>query len=72
VLQRICISIKKLLDKMPYIIIFNHLERARNQAGLLLEQKIRKKIEKNLMHHYQKQYSSASGFMMDRYTLTTA
>jgi hypothetical protein len=72
VLQRICLSIRKILDKMPYMIIFNHLERARNQAGLLLEQRRRKEIEKNLMHQYQKQYYSLSGFMMDRYSLITA
>jgi hypothetical protein len=76
VLQRICASIRKLLDRMPYMIIFNHLERARNQAGLmldlLLEQRRRKEIEKNLMHQYQKQYYSAGGFMADRYSLVTA
>ena len=72
VLQRICTSIRKLLDKMPYLIIFNHLERARNQAGLLLEQRRRKEIEKNLMHQYQKQYCSVSGFMMDHHSLATA
>ncbi|HEY3095144.1 MAG TPA: hypothetical protein VGJ42_05235 [Nitrososphaera sp.] len=65
VLQRICMSIRKVLDKMPYMIIFNHLERARNQAGLLLEQRSRKEIEKKLMHRYQKQYYSVSGFIMD-------
>ncbi|AFU58377.1 hypothetical protein Ngar_c14410 [Candidatus Nitrososphaera gargensis Ga9.2] len=66
VLQRICTSIRKLLDRMPYMIIFNYLERARNHAGLLLERRRRKEIEEDLMHRYQKQYyySSASGFMM--------
>src|SRR4029077_10786662 len=49
VLQRICMSIRRILDKMPYVIIFNHLERGRNQAGLLLDQKRRKEIEKNLI-----------------------
>jgi hypothetical protein len=72
VLQRICTSIRKLLDKMPYMIVFNHLERARNQAGLLLEQRRRKEIEKNLMHQYQKQYYGVSGFMMKHYSLATA
>jgi hypothetical protein len=67
VLRRICESIRKLLDKMPHMIIFNHLERARNHAGLLIEQRRRKEIEKNLMHRYQKQYYSVSGFMMDEY-----
>jgi hypothetical protein len=34
-LQRICAAIRKLLEKMAYMKIFNHLERARNIAGLL-------------------------------------
>lgn len=72
VLQRICTSIRKLLDRRAYMIIFNHLERARNQAGLLLEQRRRKEIEKCLMHQYQKQYYTVSGFMMDQYSLVTA
>jgi hypothetical protein len=72
VLQRICMSIRKVLDKMPYMIIFNHLERARNQAGLLLERRRRKEIEKKLMHRDQKQYYSVSGFILDHYRLATA
>jgi hypothetical protein len=72
VLQRICASIRKLMDKIPYMVIFNHLERAQNQAGLLLEQRRRKEIEKKLMHQYQKQYYSVSGFIMDQYRLATA
>ena len=72
VLQRICTSIRKLLERMAYMIIFNHLERARNHAGLLLERRRRKEIEKDLMHEYQKQYYSATGFMVDRYSLATA
>jgi len=71
-LQRICSAIKKLLDKMAYMIIFNHLERARNHAGLLLEQRRRKEIEKYMMYQYQKQYYGSGGFMMDPYGLTTA
>jgi hypothetical protein len=72
VLQRICMSIRKLLDKMAYVIIFKHLERAKNHAGLLLEQRRRKEIEKYLMYQYQKQYYGVSGFMMDHYGLVTA
>ncbi|HEX7031602.1 MAG TPA: hypothetical protein VF172_01245 [Nitrososphaera sp.] len=74
VLQRICTSIRKLLDKMPYMIVFNHLERARNQAGLLLEQKRRKEIEKQLEHEYQKQYYYSTGrFVLGgQYRLATA
>ena len=72
VLQRICASIRKLLERMAYMIIFNHLERARNQAGLLLEQRKRKEIEKYLMHQYQKQYYGISGLMTNYYGLATA
>ncbi|HKZ61387.1 MAG TPA: hypothetical protein VJZ68_03080, partial [Nitrososphaera sp.] len=71
-LQRICSAIKKLLDKMAYMTVFNHLERARNHAGLLLEQRRRKEIEKYLMYQYQKKYYGSGGFMMDPYGLTTA
>ena len=39
-MQRICAAIKKLLEKMmSFMIIFNHLDRTRNIAGLLLEQR---------------------------------
>lgn len=72
VLQRICASIRKILDKIPCIIVFKHLERARNQAGLLLEQKRRKEIEKQLKHQYQKYYYSTGRFVLDRpYRLAT-
>lgn len=71
-LQRICAAIRKLLDRMAYMIIFNHLERARNVAGFLLEQRRRKEEEKFLMHRYQKQYYGAEGFMIGQYGLATA
>jgi hypothetical protein len=70
-LQRICAAIRKLLDRMTYMIIFNHLERARNIAGLLLEQRRRKEEEKFLMHQYQRQYYDA-GFMTGQCGLATA
>jgi hypothetical protein len=44
---------------------------ARNHAGLLLEQRRRKEIEKYLMHEYQKYYGG-SGFVTDLYSLATA
>lgn len=45
----ICRAIKKLLLGMTrYIILFNHLERSRNIAGLLLEQRRRKEKEQSL------------------------
>ena len=48
-LHGICRAIKKLLLGMTrYIILFNHLERSRNIAGLLLEQRRRKEKEQSL------------------------
>ena len=45
-LRRICRAITKLLVGMTYYtILFNHLERTRNIAGLLLEQRRRKQKE---------------------------
>ena len=45
-LHRICRAITKLLVGMTYYtILFNHLERTRNIAGLLLEQRRRKQKE---------------------------
>jgi hypothetical protein len=32
-MQRICAAIRNLLDRMAYMIVFNHLERAKNIAG---------------------------------------
>jgi hypothetical protein len=69
-MQKIYMAIRKISGKMGYmIIIFNHLERARNIAGLLLEQRKRKEEEeKFLTHLYHKQYYN--GFMP--YLLITA
>jgi hypothetical protein len=57
-LQKIFMAIKKLAEKMMiYMTInFHHLERARNIAGLLLEQRKRKEEEKFLIHRYDKYY----------------
>ena len=74
-LQRICAAIRKLLERMAYLIIFNHLERARNIAGLLLEQRRRKEEEKLIMHRYEKYYGSLDllqGLMVSPYELTTS
>lgn len=54
VMRRICTSIRKLLDRMSYMIVFHHLERARNIAGLLLEQKKRREEERKIAHRYEK------------------
>lgn len=47
VLRRICAAIKTLREKMPYgtKVIFTHLERNENIAGLLLEQRRRRELE---------------------------
>jgi hypothetical protein len=48
-LHRICGAIKKLLRIAYYTILFNHLERTRNIAGLLLEQRRRKEKEQFIL-----------------------
>ena len=68
-MQRIYAAIRKLLDKISYMIIFNHLERARNIAGLLLEQRRRKQEEKLLMYQYDKYFAERP---LSPYSLTTA
>ncbi len=71
VLQRICMSIRKLLDRNSYMIVFDHLDRARNHAGLLLEQRRRKEIEKYLMYKHRK-YHVDRALMTDLYSLVSA
>ncbi len=57
VLQKIYVAIKKFSEKKNYTIInFNHLERTRNIAGLILEQRRRKEEEKLWVHQYHKDY----------------
>ena len=68
-MQRIYAAIRKLLDKISYMIIFNHLERAKNIAGLLLEQRRRKQEEKLLMYQYDKYFAERP---LSPYSLTTA
>ena len=45
-MKRIASAITRLLAKVRYTIIFDHLERSRNMAGLLLEQKRRRERER--------------------------
>jgi hypothetical protein len=48
-MQRICAAIKKLLERMmSFMIIFNHLDRTRNIAGLLLEQRPTERFGRNI------------------------
>lgn len=47
-MKRIKDGIAKLLSKIKYTLVFDHLDRSRNIAGLLLEQKRRKEREKIL------------------------
>ncbi len=76
ILQRICFAIKRLLKRMPFMILFNHLDRTRNIAGLLLEQRKRKEEEKLLMYQYEKYYGTQrlTGFISTRspYGITPA
>jgi hypothetical protein len=45
-MKRIASSISKLLATIKYTIVFDHLDRSRNMAGLLLEQQRRKERER--------------------------
>jgi len=45
-LRRIYSTISKLVAKIKCVVTFDHLERSRNIAGLLLEQKRRKELER--------------------------
>ncbi|MCI0559175.1 MAG: hypothetical protein MN733_11815 [Nitrososphaera sp.] len=74
IIRRICGAIRQLLNSMSLVIIFNHLERARNIAGLLLEQRRRKQEEQLLMHLYQKNYdgSELKGFFPGPYESASA
>ena len=55
-IQRVRSSIRTLIQRVSQIIFFNHLDRRKNIAGLLLEQKRRKREEESLMLEYQKHY----------------
>ncbi len=74
IIRRICGAIRQLLNSMSLVIIFNHLERARNIAGLLLEQRRRKQEEQLLMHLYQKNYdgNELKGFYPGPYESASA
>lgn len=56
ILRRVCTAIIELLKKLPHAITFNHLERSRNIAGFLLEQRRRKQEERDLNYSYDKYY----------------
>src|SRR5688572_13813806 len=45
IIQRIYDSIKRILQKICFIIVFDHLNRATNRAGRLLEKVFRKNIK---------------------------
>jgi len=49
-MQRIYAAIRNLLERMSYMIVFNHLDRTRNIAGLLLEQRRRKEEERRIAY----------------------
>lgn len=55
IMKRICSPIRKLLDRMAYTTVFNHLDRTRNTAGLL-ERRRRKAEKRRLTHHYEKTF----------------
>lgn len=47
-MQRVYTAIRHLLERMSYTIVFNHLNRTHNIAGLLLEQRRRKEEERRI------------------------
>lgn len=49
-MRRIYAAIRGLLERMSYMIVFNHLDRTRNIAGLLLEQRHRKEEERRIAY----------------------
>lgn len=60
-MRRICSAIRRLLDRAigcycHIAIVFNHLCRAKNIAGLLLEQRRRKEEERRVAHLYEKTF----------------
>jgi hypothetical protein len=72
IMQRIYTAIKKLLDKMAYKTVFNHLERTRNIAGLLLEQRRRKEEERRISYLYEKKLYAACDIPMTAHLSTAA
>ena len=60
IIQRIFESIKRMLKKISYTIVFDHLKRAKNKAGLILENIFRKNIKylkkKSYKNKTEKQY----------------
>ena len=59
IIQRIFDSIKRMLEKISYTIVFDHLKRTKNKAGKILEnifKKNIKSIEKPYRNKIEKQY----------------
>jgi Reverse transcriptase-like len=60
IIQRIFESIKRMLQKISYTIVFDHLKRAKNKAGQILENIFRKNIKylkkKSYKNKTEKQY----------------
>jgi hypothetical protein len=73
-MQRIYNAIMGLLQNASQMIVFNHLDRKRNIAGLLLDQRRRRHEEMAMMHEYQMHYYSNElrGFLTGPYGVTTA
>lgn len=60
IIQKIYESIKRMLEKISYTIVFDHLKRTKNKAGKILENIFRKNIQYLKKKHYknkiEKQY----------------
>lgn len=64
VMRRIYSAIRNLLERMSYMIIFNHLDRTRNIAGLLLEQRRRKEEERRIAYWSEKRAHAFSPLLV--------
>lgn len=73
-IQKICNAIMALLRRVSHVIVFNHLDRRMNVAGLLLDQRRRRAEEESRMLEYQTQYytNELRGFLTGPYGMATA
>jgi hypothetical protein len=60
ILNRIYQRINRLLKNMAYQVIFKYVERINNMAGLLLEQRTRKKDKERFVSSFDQIYTSKS------------
>lgn len=73
-IRKICNAIRILLRDMSHVIVFSHLDRRMNIAGLLLEQRRRRAEEESRMLEYQTHYytNELRGLLTGPYPMATA